>query len=1258
MAAITPGASTLSFYKYEPFSNVFTSDVDHTLQFTGSSIELLPFLVQTDARTVTLNGTFSTGYTYPLSLVLGTAGTLPNVTSTTTVTVGVGRFTLPDKGPIFQLYQHENISNTFGLNPRLLTVLPVTSLVSAPSLPPALSVLTTNYTGQSFTLAGTPRIQQAQSNYKIIGTNTRPAGTVTVDISIKVSAPRVVVTPDAAAVAGMTIGTPITPLIFTSIQPDDFGSPSNFQYAWSPELPDGFSFVNVSNVPISSFQYVSATSPIRLIGTPTVATANTFVTGGNPYRITLRGYHTTPAFQQVIGTSLIDLSFAETVLVSSNIPRLLYANKALINTDVVITATTYFPLGSAIATLTADALPPGLSLSSTIIAGSRFLEGIPTPASSGTYTFTATNSNAISRSLAVDITVNANVVTFASTTPANGSSVSFIVSRPLSAEKAGYYDKNIQFSATSTSGSAITYSASIDLAAYGITLSSSAGTLTGTPTAALVATPVVFTATDTDGTTGTRTLNITIEPDVFTFVDTRVPPYTFNLFQNRTITSYQIIVTTLSEQQIQSFSSVGAMPPGISISSTGLIAGTFTGTTGGTFTVLASTGYQAPPVATQSYTYTAQADNILLLIANGTERIDPVFSNVQLQTIQYSTSTFVEPTYSLSQYPAQFPAPTLTLPSSGLFSGSFAGIPLYPTYIADVTTVYGGVTSTTPVIITFTNPSSTLLMVGYGSSVMSNIGGGVEVTSDDVFTATPNGDRLSTDQTWQGGPESSNTANNLYPDLAQNQGAYIAVFSEDVYEGVYNPSTQGVDWTLANVNSAFSKNKPPTPLLAGAYLNVASDGAGQFVVLQDTLLGGFAMVIRDGTGSWTTRTGNWATGLYTPVLGTDTTYSTSLTYINGNYVFGQKATGSTSNILVATPSNDNISWTWSTASASMGSVLRFGTSNTTVVAVGYGGSAALSYSTNSGSNWTSPSLPAFMTGSNVVLNDILYAANTWVTCGLDTDGSNMIAYSSNLSNWVRYTNSNVDTATRWSAIGFNGNAWTIAGYKTVFMSSNQPQILSIDANPWPTQATSLALNGPFVGITNPLFSRILSTAISNASPSVGTMFIRPGTLTFTQPSQTTLTLYQYVPYTFPIQATGSGDFIFYYATNVPVGFSFVPDPTGTNATLSGTSPVNTSATVNLYAKTGNNAASVAQLKLNTIIPFFVNPQSGAGAYTAIVRKHVDADAAQNARDSRVFPVVNPLAGPYMAPRAPDVLTLSNCFLGLCRKPCPTCRTTM
>jgi len=1259
MAAITPSISTLSFYKYEPTgSYVFTSDVGHTLVFSNSSIELLPFLTQTDSRTVTLNATFSVGYTYPLSLVLGTVGSAPNVTSTTTVTVGVGRFFPPVQGQVYQMYQYENVSNTFGSNPQLSTVFPIDTLVSAPTLPPGLSVVQSDYTGQSFTLQGSPILQQAQSNYKLIGTNSANNGTVTVDIAIRVSAPRVVITPAAPSVTGMLIGTPITPVTFTSIQPNDNGPANNFQYAWTPDLPDGFSFVNVSNVPITSFQYVNPGSPIRLIGTPTVATANTFVAGGNPYLITLRGYHMSPAFIQTIATSVISLSFAETVLVSASIPRPLYSQKPLISTDVVVTARTYFPLGSGIATLTVDALPPGLSLSS-LVAGSRFLVGTPSPASSGTYTFTATNSNGVSRSLAVPITVNANAVTFESPTPASGSSVTFIVSRPLTVEKTGYYGTPIRFLATSTSGSSITYSSSLDFATYGLALSSSTGNLTGTPTSSLVATPVTITATDSLGTTSTTILNVTIAADVFTF-----PTPTFTFFQSRVITPYQFIVTTLSERPIQSFS--GTMPPGLVLSPSGLLTGTFTGTTDSTFTVNASTGYQLPPTSSQTYSYIAKPDNLLLLQDNPIDIITPIFSNIRFQALQYSSSAAVNPTYSFVQYPAEIPSPILTLTSSGVLSGDFTQGPVYSTYLVDITATLSTVTSTTPAVITFNNPSIELLIAGYTNTNISNVGK-LGTTTDYVFTATPNGERFVTDQTWTTNfPAVGYLADGyLYPDLAQNQGLFMALNVSNVYDGVYDQTTHSVQWTETDPNMALIKYQiPPTP---GRYLNIASDGSGHWVALKHDGIGvdGFQTFTRTGTAPWQTFAsyGN-------KVGGVNADSNTTLIYIGGNYVFGQAtrlggAPGqASSNIIVGSPSYDNAYIDWANANTfpTMSNVLRFATSNTTLVAVGSVATSEgpISYSTDFGSNWTSPSVPGFMSGETAVLNDILYAANTWVTCGLDSSGNNMIAYSSNLSNWVRYTVPPGNSTVRWSAIAFNGNAWTIAGNKPS-MGSNTSMILSLDATPWPNQQVSI---GPLSGVIQfepygtPMFSKILSTTIANANPTIGSIYIPPGNLSFVEPAQPNYTLYQYVPYTFPVRATGSSDFIFYYSLNVPIGFTFVPDPTGTFATLSGTSPSNGPATVTIYAKIGNNAATSSQVRLNTIIPFFVKPQLGAAAYTSIVRTHVEADAAQNARDSRVFPEVNPLAGPYMAPRAPDVVTLSNCFLGLCRKPCPTCRTTM
>jgi hypothetical protein len=561
------------------------------------------------------------------------------------------------------------------------------------------------------------------------------------------------------------------------------------------------------------------------------------------------------------------------------------------------------------------------------------------------------------------------------------------------------------------------------------------------------------------------------------------------------------------------------------------------------------------------------------------------------------------------------------------------------------------VTSTSPIIITFTNPSIPLLIAGYTNAgiLTTSNDGYVGTTTDYVFTATSTGTQQVNSQVWSGAlPSSGFVADGYrYPDLAQNQGAFMAMNVSNIYDGVYNPSTNAVDWTSTDPQEAVG-----TPY-TGRYLNIASDGAGHWVALQAAGPYPAARVfMRTGTGPWTVSS-NEISSILNP--GSDTT----LSYIGGRYVLGQTSNFGDPNSYSVLVTDPSMVWAPASTLPTMRRVLRFATSNTTIVAVGSEATAGgpISYSTDNGSNWTSPSVPSFMSGSNVVLYDILYAANTWVTCGLDSNGSNMIAYSPTLSNWAQYT---VDPDVLWSGIAFNGNAWTIAGSRVV-SGSNQSTILSLDATPWPTQAVSLgALTGSiqFVSTGTPLFSRILSTTITSSNPSVGTVFIPPGPLTFTQPSQPTFVLYQYVPYTFPVVATGSASFIFYYAPNLPIGFRFDLSPTGVSASLSGTSPSNTSSAVTLYAKTANSSAVSFRVTFNTIIPYFVNPQSGAGAYTGQLRISVDANAAQNARDNRTFPQVNPLAGPFMGPRAPDVVTALNCLQKLCKKPCPNCHTMM
>jgi hypothetical protein len=166
------------------------------------------------------------------------------------------------------------------------------------------------------------------------------------------------------------------------------------------------------------------------------------------------------------------------------------------------------------------------------------------------------------------------------------------------------------------------------------------------------------------------------------------------------------------------------------------------------------------------------------------------------------------------------------------------------------------------------------------------------------------------------------------------------------------------------------------------------------------------------------------------------------------------------------------------------------------------------------------------------------------------------------------------------------------------------------------------------------------------------------TLTFTQPTQLSNSLFQYLSYSIPIQAIGTTDFIYYYSATIPTGFQLLKDITGVTATLSGISPTLSNRSIIIYAKTYTGNAFSISIGFSTITPFFVNPQSGAGAYTALLRNDVEANAAQNARDNRTFPQVDPLAGPLMAPRAPDVKTPNDCQLRLCKKPCPTCHTMM
>jgi len=831
--------TVLNLYKLEAFSYVFSiTGVGNTLtlRYTNSSSQLRVFsTLSADAKTFTFAGTPAASYASTFSLVVDLLdGTTLVSTTTFPVTIGAARI-VPSIASPYALNQYENISNTFGSNITVTSANDPTITISVPTLPLGLSFSNAN------TIVGTPQVQQPLRNYQLIASNSSNGSIATTNIAISVGVPVVRITPSSAAFTNLnTTSTPTA--TFTSLLPATIYG-YTFQYLL-PVLPSGLFFTDISNVPKSGgffFTPTDSSNTVKLAGTPDMTDAVGFPSSGI-VNVQLAGYFRDATNVQTIGTASLSFQFAEAVLLTTTVSSNLYVGKALGSNDVVITAASYFPSTSPIDTLVySGLLPAGLSLS----AGPPwYLIGTPTTAGTTSNIVTATNFNGISNTTPLVITINPDIVTF-TTTPSNQS---YIVSVPL-------VSNAFRVEASATSGSPITYSSSLDFSLYGLTFNTTTGALSGVPLSNLSNTPVTFTATDTLGAFATVSPSFEIQRDVYTW-----PTYAPTFFQNRAITPFQLVVSTLSGRTIQSFSST-AMPPGLVVSSSGLITGTFTGSTNGTFIVTATTGYQAPSAsASQLYSYSAIADNLLIVQVNGVNTIGTVFSNVQYQTIQYSTDTFVNPAYSVAYVsPATSPQPILNITQTGLLSGDFTGVASFPAYTAAITASYEGVTST----------------------------------------------------------------------------------------------------------------------------------------------------------------------------------------------------------------------------------------------------------------------------------------------------------------------------------------------RTIIFQSN-------------------------------------------------TVFIPSGFLDFVQPTQSNAVLYQYVSYTFPIQATGSTDFIYYFAAGVPIGFQLTLDPTGTSATLTGISPSNGSATVTLYAKTAFIPASRTTITFNSVIPYFTKPQLGASAYTAILREYVEANAAHNAVNNVVYPVEDQQAGPFMGPQAPDVVTQSNC----------------
>ena len=1271
MTTILPvGNNVIGVYTYEQFSYTISNPNTgvYTLQTPsntpGLGIVPSPFIVKngntdyvfssTGPSNTLTSGTTETFY-LPITDLSGNVSISSNF-----VNISPGRFLDASGNSMFSnsytFYAKEPVTPIALVAPFALSV-----PISVPTLPPGLT-FTSNVSNQ-YDITGTPSVTVPQSNYLIIGKDTTGSKIVTTNIKILVGGERVLLNLSGTPIINMSIGIPITPRVVTALFPPYPSVPTNLRYT-IPGLPDGLYLADSSGnqTPLPySFVPTDPSSTVMIKGTPTSNAAYSYVNAGitsNTVNLTASRISLPP----ISNVKELTFAFNETVLFDQTTPTALtvYNGVTLDPSANYFHAQTYFGT-SAISNISALSLPDGLSLTFVPSSARAYLTGTPTTDGSNTYDLNAINSNATTRDYSIPISVVEDYITWVSPTPATDTSYNFIVSRPVSNPKTGYYPYPIRFSAITASGVPVTYSAP-SLGGTGLTLdaSSTSVVIGGFPTTVTSLTDLIVTATATGSpATLDRQVKFAVLNDVFTLSNVGASNFLFT--QNIPITSFQISGTTLSERPINNFSSTG-FPTGVTISGNGLVSGTPTSSASGTVTIFPTTGYVT---GSNNFAFTVTPDSILFTTPQLTY-VYPAGANVSIPVTALSYSGKAVSNFSTTDL---IYGPTINS-VTGLISGALSdSIP--PNVLLPLSagfSVNGTVGSLTGILgcgITTSNPILYRSFLTVNPSGDGNVSNGIW-TNDALYSSNLWSNQVTLSPSDGSIPDFQIKNDTIYSNVfigAINgpskhfvRSIYGSTFTIDVnaIAGSTNPTITSLTnrtgtsewWAVGNESSDTTRV---------ALYNSTDDGESWSFDQPINASGSFIRTRDYPTGG--------TTGYYLPA-GANIRYSSNVLMVGGMQGTGTSMARST-----------DYGNTWSSVTGAFQGELAYycldnsstwvatGSDYTTIVgppapifpATSPPSVPTIRYSTDQGATWA----PA-TGGFDMFGYDIVYASNIWVATGVDVEPTGLfqpkIKYSTDGQTWSNVNTSfaGVFTVTcpqpplEIGPVMYDGSNWNIfynafdigAGAYITKMYY-KPDILSgsWSSNTYqnfPNQTTGPLSMSVFKGHAVP-------TGETNPVVSTFIMGNVPGP-TFTAPVQHEFYLFQYIPITpiqvsavhtpsIPVPINTSTVYFFVIASTLPPGLSFDKN---TNTIYGTPCQIGTFSTA-IYAK-NTSGYNLLVLTFTVTIPRIIRQQDGAGAYTSLVRQYTQVNAAQNARDNKTYPAIDSTLGEFMAPPAPDVVT--------------------